>query len=586
MAQRKLEMTGNRGAHCWYAASGPSTWGRNYYNISPGRIGHDYRKSSVSGAATALISYRSSAEFENNGAETEPEAADQSTGILTVQFGAAISGSATVGILSAGIASGAQEKYEQLGGNDNTLGSIGAGEISRSFNLTTQQLRQALAYGIKVFPTSEFVQVTSYTSLTAETSITCTLQNPASKGSAENVTPGNFASIIGTEDTAVGYTYRHDLGGYAQAFLGVRAVNADTGDVVTIAHKRAVSVADGGRGTFTIAAGTLTAGTWNITISAAPAAAENYYSDSDPYWYTGQTVTYTVRENSEVGNVSCDGRPIPLVSWTASSQAAYQVKFGDYDSGARAGAETSFIVPRIFPDGAYPVQVRTANSAGIWSDWTEIEYVTIRNVEPSITFSVLTAQNGQNILVRWVGGSGAENFAIMRDGKMIGIVGSSVRRFVDRIAASGTYEVLCVTSDRYYKPSGKTEARLNLAADLLSADGGYTWLAGKYTPDRKSQPEDVREDVSFVYYAGREKPIAYRTKQRSRTKSFIYVFKNRVPARTLRELVGSEVIVKTTRGEYIRGVIPEMSWGDARFASPSFQIREIWGEEDGLEYPT
>jgi hypothetical protein len=143
-----------------------------------------------------------------------------------------------------------------------------------------------------------------------------------------------------------------------------------------------------------------------------------------------------------------------------------------------------------------------------------------------------------------------------------------------------------VTSGRYYKSSGQIAGRLQLSADLLSADGGYTWLAGKYTPDRKTQPEDLREDVSFVYYAGREKPIAYRTRQRSRTKSFLYVFKKRIPARTIRALVGSEVIVKTTRGEQIRGVIPEMSWGDARFVSPSFQIREIWGEEDGLEYPT
>jgi hypothetical protein len=169
---------------------------------------------------------------------------------------------------------------------------------------------------------------------------------------------------------------------------------------------------------------------------------------------------------------------------------------------------------------------------------------------------------------------------------MIAVLDPSAEQFVDRIGAGGIYEVLAVTANRYYKSSGQIAGRLRLSADLISVDGGYTWLAGKYTPDRKSQPEDIREEISFVYYAGRGKPTAFRTGERSRSKSFSYVFKSRIPARRLREMVGSEVIVKTTRGEHIRGVIPEMNWGDARFVTPSFQIREVWGEEDGLEYPT
>ncbi len=630
----------------------------------------------------------------------EPRAADQSRFTLTATLRNGVVPSVAVGVLTSRISSGAFARYAQLRENANILGTISPGSTSATFSLTHDQAEKAQLYGIKFFPASEFGE-TSSTAI-PDASLVYTPINPASRGRVTDLVPGNYASIVASEDTEISYTYHQDYGGYAQAWLGVTAVNQDTGKNVLIARKRAVSVPDGGRGTFTIPAGTLTAGRWTITISAAPAASANYYADTDDFWVTGQEFVYTVRENPSASGVVCDGRPIPKIEWESVSQAAYQVRFGDYDSGARSGTETSFIVPRIFRDGAYPVTVRTASSAGTWSDWTEVEYVTVRNVEPVGDFSAQAVQDGVNMRISWTvfdgtespvltweqgaiqssngadtetskttrirtsgyipvtrggltvtipdgmqwyvmrystpaaggfisahgwnrssgetgalageyvrfvlayatsgtaidpadgqamtaqypQGQSAAHFAVFRDGVMIAVTDPDADQVIDRLGAGGSYEVLAVTADRYYKSSGIIPGRLRLAADLISADGGYTWMAGRLTPERKSQPEDVREDISFVYYAGRKKPTAFRTGQRSRTKSFIYVFKNRTPARRLRELVGSEVIVKTTRGEHIRGVIPEMNWGDARFVTPSFQIREVWGEEDGLEYPT
>ena len=514
----------------------------------------------------------------------EPTAADQSRFTLTATLRNSVVPSVAVGVLTSRISSGAFARYTQLRENANILGTISPGSTSATFSLTHDQAEKAQLYGVKFFPASEFGE-TSSTAI-PDASLVYTPINPASKGRVSDLTPGNYASIVASEDTEIGYTYHHDCGGYAQAWLGVLAVNQDTGKNVLIARKKAVSVPDGGRGTFTIPAGTLSAGRWTITISAAPAASANYYADTDDFWVSGQEFVYTVRENPSASGVTCDGRPIPEVEWTSVSQAAYQVRFGDYDSGARSGTETSFIVPRIFRDGAYPVTVRTASSAGTWSDWTEVEYVTVRNAEPAGDFSAQAAQDGVNMRISWTVFAGAAHYAVFRDGEMIAVTDPDADQVIDRLGAGGSYEVLAVTADRYYKSSGQIAGRLRLAADLISADGGYTWLVGRLTPERKSQPEDVREDISFVYYAGREKPTAFRTGQKNRSKSFVYVFKNRIPARTLRSLVGSEVIVKTTRGEHIRGVIPEMNWGDARFVSPSFQIREVWGEEDGLEYPT
>lgn len=515
---------------------------------------------------------------------TYPKAADASTFVLTASLDHSIAATVAVGILDATINGGTKLRYDQLRENTNILGTISPGNTSAVYSLTRQQANKVRYTGIKFFPVVEFGESNSTTFPSIK--LIYTPINPASKGRVSDLTPGNYASIVASEDTEISYTYRQDYGGYAQAWLGVIAVNQDTGKNVLIARKKAVSVPDGGRGTFTIPAGTLTAGRWTITISAAPAASANYYADTDDFWVTGQEFVYTVRENPSASGVTCDGRPIPKIEWESVSQAAYQVRFGDYDSGARAGTGASFVVPEIFRDGAYPVTVRTASSAGTWSAWTETEYVTVQNAEPSGDFSAQAEQDGVNMRISWTAFSGAAHYAVFRDGAMIAVLDPSAEQYVDRIGAGGIYEVLAVTADRYYKSSGQIAGRLRLAADLISADGGYTWIAGRLTPERKSQPEDLREDISFVYYAGRDKPTAFRTGQKNRTKSFVYVFKNRIPARTLRSLVGSEVIVKTTRGEHIRGVIPEMSWGDARFVTPSFQIREVWGEEDGLEYPT
>lgn len=538
---------------------------------------------------TTYYAYRGAVLFDGEIPATEPAAADQSTGTLTVALipDYPFAGALAVGIMSAAPSGNAQTRYEQIGANSGLLGTIQAGATSAAFGLTLAQARAAAQYGARVFPVTEFNTVESYTYISkGGTSLAVNLVNPASRGRVTDITPGNYSSVVGSEDVTVSYTYHQDYGGYAQAWLGVLAVNQDTGERVEIAKKQSVSVQDGGRGSFVIPAGTLSAGRWTISISAAPAASANYYGDADEFWLSGEDVVYSVRENPSASGVDCDGRPVPEVEWESVSQAAYQVRFGDWDSGARAGTERVFVVPRIFRDGAYPVTVRTASSAGNWSAWTETEYLTIKNVEPSGDFSAQAEQDGVNMKISWTAFSGAVHYAIFRDGEMIAVLEPGSEQFVDRIGAGGIYEVLAVTADRYYKSSGQIAGRLRLSADLISADGGYTWLAGKYTPDRKSQPEDIREEISFVYYAGRGKPTAFRTGERSRSKSFSYVFKSRIPARRLREMVGSEVIVKTTRGEHIRGVIQDMGWGDARFVSPSFQIREVWGEEDGLEYPT
>ena len=495
----------------------------------------------------------------------------------------------SVGVISEEISEKAQTRYDQLREHSNIIGTIPAGSVTGTFSLTRAQAENAIAYGIKLFPTTEFGSTYSQSHLQVDgTTITYTVANPAARGTVSELSPSPYSTIVREEAMTISYRYRQEYGGYRQAYLSVIAKNQDTGEVVTICRKQSVSVADGARGSFTIPANTLGFGRWKITICAAPSASANYYADSSDFWTTGQTFVYNVRETPSTASVDCDGHPVPALEWSASSQAAYQVRFGDYDSGARVGSTPAFTVPRIFADGNYPVSVRSAVSSGDWSAWTETDYVTVENVEPEGDFSITAERQGENLVIAWSAFAAAVHYAVFRDGEMIAVLDPDATQYVDRYGAAGVYQVLAVTSDRYYKQSNSVSAALRPPVDLMSTDGGYDWIRLRRTPDPKNQPEDIRTDVTFAYYSGRHKPVAFSTGQRTRTKSFSYIFRktDREAARALRACEGREVIIKTTRGESIRGVLSEMNWGDARNPVVSFTVREIDGEEGRLEYPT
>lgn len=561
-------------------APGPGLYVERYYYINSVLVGWGYYASSSIIQSSSYVD-SVSAGLGRQYPTIEPAAADVSTFSLDVELGAAIASGVVLAWRTEELPASFETKYRMIRESTDVITTIPAGQTSVSIPMTRTQVRNAK--GVNIYPVTEFGNMNSRTGVNVD--VVFTPINPAAKGRVSDILPGNFANIVLNEAQTIRYTYHHDAGGYAQAFLSVTARNLDSGEAVTICHKQAVSVADGAQGSFTIPANALTTGRWTLAICAAPAASADYYGDTSDFWTTGEEITYTVRLNPVTSAVECDGKPIPSVEWDAVAQAAYQVRFGDYDSGARAGSGETFTVPKIFRDGAYPVQVRSASSAGDWSAWTETEYAEIQNVPPSGDFSAEAVQEGTNAVIRWTAFSGAAHYAVFRDGVMIAVTDANAVQYVDRIGAGGEYEVLAVTSERYYKSSGLLLLRLRLAADLISADGGYTWIACRLTPDRKSQPEDIREDITFVYYAGSEKPAAFRSGQRERVKSFSYIFFSREPARRMRELLGREIIVKTTRGEHIRGTVADISWGDAKQPVVSFQVREVRGEEDGLEYP-
>lgn len=563
-------------------------------------------------AGMAVSEYRGEMADILDGKPVEPAAADASTYTLTLELNDTINVGTEIALLSSQATSDKSATLQwSITSSGDVIGSISAGAKILTKTLTAAQAAKLLHTCQAVIrPTSEAANATSRTYLDRDaSSLVIERRNPAAKGIASEITPGALAVIVGNEDTELRYRYVQNYGGYAQAYISVIADNVNTGERVVIAKKAAKAVDDGLTATYTIPADTLAPGTWDVTICAAPAASANYYDDSDEFWTSGQTVRYTVKENPTAGGVTCDGKPVPTVSWESSAQAAWQVRFGDYDSGARAGDETSFTVPKIFSDGAYPVRVRTASQAGEWSDWTDTYWATIRNVPPEgrvllsaetvagnvrltwteeqvYTEPLLTSESeplmtsGGNVILASMVAALSDHYAVFRDGKLIAVTADEF--YTDK-TGGGEYQVIALTG-MYYIPSNIVDLWPHIACDLISSDGGETWIPLKYTPDLKSEPEEVRTEITYYYYAGREKPIAVNTQQKSRSKSFSYRFKRRRDAQALRALNGCEVILKTSRGERIWGVVEDMTYTDAHVVTVSFSIRETDEDEDHVEY--
>ena len=112
----------------------------------------------------------------------------------------------------------------------------------------------------------------------------------------------------------------------------------------------------------TIPGGTLSSGTylWRVRAWALSGTIVSEWSQA----------AFIAKINPVTSGVTCDGKPMPTISWTASEQQAFQIRFGNYDTGAIFSNASSYKLPQYFDDNAYALTMRTQNLFGIWSDWT------------------------------------------------------------------------------------------------------------------------------------------------------------------------------------------------------------------------
>lgn len=264
--------------------------------------------------------------------------------------------------------------------------------------------------------------------------------------------------------------------------------------------------------------------------------------------------TFIVRAQASTSSVTCDGKPLPTVSWQSSAQIAYQVRFADYDSGARYGSETSFTVPYFYADGYYPVQVRTQASDGTWSAWTEMQYVQITNAVRTNKIGLTVTVTQHTVVLDWTDSGTSETYIVYRND--IPVFVGNEKTFTD-VGAQGqcSYYVRAVESSGTYAQSGTVVRDAFPKEDCLYDFSAQRWISLKF-----SLQERVRNysgSVSMIYknYAGRAKPVSFTAGHTMRQMSGSYVFKTEAEAQQLYGTAGKTVIFKDTHGGRIIGIL-------------------------------
>lgn len=299
----------------------------------------------------------------------------------------------------------------------------------------------------------------------------------------------------------------------------------------------------------------------------------------------GARSRFTARYNPTAAAVTCDNLPQPTVSWTSSEQKSYQVRFGDYDSGAVYSAEKSHTVPRFFADGNYPVQVRTQVASGEWSDWSETIYVAITNTPPDDAITLTAERDGNAVKLVWYCMYNATyvQYIVYRNGVPIHKTdgGKNMAGFVDNLAVGkSAYFVRGITATKNYYQSETKTVDATPATDLLYDVDAGTYIRMRYTVSSPTTVTYSRQiGVSYQYFAGRSEPVAIVNGRIERSTTQTYGSRTRELADRIDAMAGRTVLFRDTRGGGIYGVIEQVQTVHGRIHSVTFTVREVYHNE-------
>lgn len=289
---------------------------------------------------------------------------------------------------------------------------------------------------------------------------------------------------------------------------------------------------------------------------------------------------FIVKADPGTTTVTCNGKPIPTVQWQSVAQTAYQVRFGEYDSGAVYSGDTQHKVPYIFADGVYEVSVRTQINTGEWSEWTEPIYVQITNVPLGAGITAAASVDGYRVRITWTKKTAYQDYIVYRNGTPIHVTdgGSATEGgYMDKTANGVTvYTVRGVASSGYYDETEPVTVDAAAKTDVLVIIGTDEIIPLRYTqsfPKKHGYVADM--PVTYRYFAGREKPIAIMSGQIERTIPLSYADKGRELARKITKCLGKTVMFKDTGGDTITGILGQVEASMGRVSVTTFQITEV-----------
>ncbi len=365
-------------------------------------------------------------------------------------------------------------------------------------------------------------------------------------------------SVIGSEAITFKWSYSHREG-FPQASFTLQTSGDDGTTWTTRATGTTAKQA-------TVAANTFGAGSlaWRVIVS------DGTLQNTSPTAYC------IVRYQPSSSDVSLDNLPRLTVSWSATDQAAFRLKVGDWDSGSRFGSAQSYTLPLILSDGVYPVSLRTQTSAGEWSDWTEEIWAEIANDPPAGELLLSVRQEAFSAVLSWEysGNEAIDSYVVYRDGEPIAVTGQSAASYTDDEASGyAVYTVRGLSPSGYYIESEAATLLCLIRWDCIKTKDG-PWLPLKYSTDIPVRSYVHGSDVSFRHYAGREKPVAVTMGHRTRTGSFQAAFLNREPAERLIAMVGREVVRKDSKGGVIRGVMTDAALTSEQLYAVAYSVTE------------
>lgn len=440
--------------------------------------------------------------------------------------------------------------------------------------ITTAEIQNIFAYGMSFGASAKGYGLLSGIEISGE------MEDLAYRGTASDIVPAENSILVANAANTIKWTYSQPYDA-PQYYVTIKGTYKDTGETVTICNKSNITESK-----YTIPTGKLRDGAITLNIAVLPQASADYYPADDSAWTAGTEVTYRVKTNPQTSALTCDGKPMPTLTWTSSGQSAYQIRFGDYDTGVITGDAQSYQIPTLFEDGAYPAQIRIASSDGTWSEWSDTTYIQIANVPPSNYEAVLSAKIVNNnvqlssILYLPSGGTSSlfSTYAFYRDGKICfwGTGGQKIDKYAN---GRTTYFLRLVKSDGYYLQTNTVTIDIRPPCDLISADGGDTYDYLRYTQSAKTHEITERNAVTYQYYAGRTRPVAVSSGQTEKVMACIYAFRDFYESQKLTKYSGREIMLKTTRGAIIRGVMDNLDVISGRITTVSFNVRETDAEE-------
>lgn len=280
-------------------------------------------------------------------------------------------------------------------------------------------------------------------------------------------------------------------------------------------------------------------GTWNILQNHAVTQANTYtttLASAGAYkWrvrtYNSNDVPGEWAEASFINNmpatpptnlqVTTKGRP--TVSWTSSSQAAYQVQFilGNsiiYDSGAVYSPQTNHFVNQYFNDErSYTVRVRIYNALGEVSEWSETGYQ-----QPSVdnvVFGIeILTDGGAQIIV--TPNEIFTKYFLLRNNKLIAQFENA---YIDKYAVGQTnYSVVGVTSEDQSDIQTRSARVHYYYASIITLEGQQIPINKRVDNAYEIQTTNSA-DINKVEFIGDSVPSHYVSKMR--LKSFtVYCF--------------------------------------------------------------